>query len=138
MKNINAKYKILAMIPLFMLVGCKKHDIHEHKNIVTGLVTIGNHRVILLEDIESCQERICKLNDAYSNTAFLDDFDYFCLADTLTITTGGEFLSEGYYQDNIFLNDGFLGMKYNNDSIAARKQRGQINIFKQDIKQKTR
>ena len=138
MKKINAKYKILALIPLFALVGCKKHDIQEHKNVITGIVVFDNHKMFLMQDVETNQDRVLKLNDIYSDSLFVTDFNYMYLDDTLKIITGGDFLNEDYYQDNFILNDVFLGMDYNKDSIYARKQRGQFNIFEQNMKPNTR
>lgn len=138
MKRINAKYKILALIPLFALVGCRKHDVNEHKNVITGIISFGNQKALLLEDVESGQERFCKLNNTYFNAMAFNDFKYLHLDDTVTIMTGGDFLHEDYYQENVFLNDGFLGIKYNQDSISARKHREQFSKLKQDINQKTR
>jgi len=104
-------------------------------------MSIGSKNVLLLEDTESNQERFCTLNYSYFNDTLFDDLCYLHLNDTLTIMTGGNFSSEDFYQDNTFLNSDFVGMKYNTDSVAARRKRGDVNILKQGMnatQQKTR
>ena len=126
------KYKILALIPIMAIAGCKKY---EHKNVITGKGTYNYQKILLLDDAESHQERIYKFSGRY--TPYF--FDCLELDDTVTIIAGGIYnYSEAGYQNNIILNAGDVGIQYNTDSIHARRERQKFNQMKSEMNQKSR
>lgn len=120
--KIHPNYKILGMILFLGLFGCKKNE-HEHKNIITGIATIGNNHVLFFSDIETGKERIFKY--------YSDFYEYPChvlirLDDTVTITAGDE-----VYQ-KLILDQHCVDVILNQDILEARKQ-CQTSRMKQQI-----
>jgi len=131
-KNQNLKirpnYKTLAMIALFGLAGCNKY---EYKNVVTGVGKKENTRMILLKDVETGDERIFLRDPGWNSCVDLySDYDYIELDDTVTVVVGG-MLSDRYYQYTKILSPentgGDVGLRYNQDTINARKVRAVFN-----------
>ncbi|MBR5354601.1 MAG: hypothetical protein IK122_00555 [Alphaproteobacteria bacterium] len=113
MKNVN--YKLLALIPLLALSGCKKQ---EHINVVTEKVTNDTERLFLLSDIQSGQKRAFFY--ASGNRESL--YDYLKVGDTITISTGGTLLSNRNYQKHLVLRGGEVEIAFNVDTLRARQQ----------------
>lgn len=118
--KIHPNYKILGMILFLGLFGCKKNE-HEHKNIITGIATIGNNHVLFFSDIETGKERIFKY---YSD--FYPWHELIRLNDTVTIMAKDE-----VYR-NLILDKHCVDVIFNQDSLEARKQ-GQTSRMKQQI-----
>ena len=122
------KYKILALIPVMAIAGCKKY---EYKNVITGKGTYNNQKMLLLEDVKSHKERIYQFSDRYEPD-FFEDLE---LDDTVTIIAGGIYNSSDVgYQNNIFLSAGDFGIRYN----YARQERQRFNQMKSELNQKPR
>ena len=135
MKNINTKYKIIVLVPLMAMMGCK---LHEHKNVINGIGSVCNQKILLLEDVDTGQERFYKHSNS-NNACF---YDYLQLGDTVTIKCGGFRYNrtESDYQRDMVLHSGDYGMSYNSDSIYARRERKEFNKIKKEmtIEQPTR
>lgn len=127
MRRINAKYKLLALVPLVMIGGCKKIE-HEHKNVITGIGSYDNKKMIMLNDVDTDQERILFFNRLDADTSF---YKYFRLDDTVKIITGGVYSGDGYYQDNTILYQDAIGLQYNIDTICARHEHEENNKTQQ-------
>ncbi len=121
MKGINTKYKILALIPLVALGGCQKQE-QEHKNVVSGVLTINNRKLLFLNDVETDQNRVYE----FSNRQESPLFEYMRPDDTVKIITGGAYSGDAYYKDNVILYEDAVGLECNIDSILARQQREQL------------
>ena len=121
MKN----YKIMALIPLLMLAGCRKQQ--EHKNVITGIVSNDIEEAVFLKSVETGQERIL-LNFRKNKTDEI--YNYLKTGDTISIVTGGSFVHDKDYQRFLFLFLGDVGMNCNMDSLYARQQREQFNKLK--------
>ena len=135
------RYVLLTTMP-FLVFGfnsCTKQE-HQHKNVITGIGTFNEHKIIMLNDIETGQERIYQFSDKKEPVFF----DYLRLNDTVKIITSGVYSGDGYYKDNFILREDAVGIEYNDDSIYARMQRKQFDEYKQkispasEIKQETR
>ena len=128
MKNLKIRpgYKTLATILLFGLAGCKKF---EHKNVITGIGAIENQKVLLLDDVETGIERI------YNVPKTCDFYDWLQLGDTVIIYVGPSVYPglEKYYQKDRILDESFARLRYNTDSIYARKQRKKFSDMKQKM-----
>lgn len=137
MKNLNTKYKILALIPLFALVGCKRQ---EHKNVITGKITNDKERLFILSDIQSGQERVLQW---HSNKT---DYEYLKVGDTVSVFTGSRVLGNNLYKERLILHAYEVDFQYNKDSVSARQKREDLelraNMLKEheifeDLKQQT-
>ena len=127
MKRADTKYKLMFLIPLVALVGCKKY---EHKNVITGIGSIGNQKVLLLEDTETGKERFLDVTSCKSTYYY----DYSQLDDTVVIKCGGlHDDSEKDYQRKQILLWHDYGVCYNMDSIYARRERAKFNKMKNDM-----
>ena len=125
MKNLKIRpgYKTFAAILLFGLAGCKKY---EHKNVITGIGAIENQKILLLDDVETGIERIYNVRET------CDFYDWLQLGDTVTISA--IYLgSQKYYKRNLVLSKLNLHLRYNTDSIYARKQRKKFSDMKQKM-----
>jgi len=135
MKHINAKYKLLALVPLMVLTGCKKTEKYTYPNTVDEIVTIDNQKIVLLSDVSTGQKRFFKIEYGYSNFAMTHsnkifaDFDYLQSGDTITLITS----TKDNYENNAILDGNFWGVKYNADTIYARKERNKLNQLKQQM-----
>ncbi len=125
MKNLKIRpdYKTLATILLFGLAGCKKY---EHKNVITGMGTIENQKVLLLDDVETGIERI------YNVPETCDFYDWLQLDDTVIMYIDSPRF-ERYYQKTLVLGAVAANLLYNTDSIYARKQRKKFSDMKQKM-----
>lgn len=123
MKNLKIRpgYKTFAAILLFGLAGCKKY---EHKNVITGIGAIENQKILLLDDVETGIERI------YNVPKTCDFYDWLQLGDTVIILYP---VLEKYYQKDRILDESFARLRYNTDSIYARKQRKKFSDMKQKM-----
>lgn len=124
MKNLKIRpgYKTLATILLFGLAGCKKY---EHKNVITGIGAIENQKILLLDDVETGVERI------YNVPKTCDFYDWLQLGDTVIIYVYNRL--ERYYQKDLVLGESDVRLRYNTDSIYARKQRKKFTDMKQKM-----
>lgn len=129
MKKIN--YKLLALMPMFVLTGCGEK--HVHKNIVIGKASVGNDKIFSVKDTKTREERVFRIGAGLNARS---DFDCFKIGDTISIYTGGVYRSEKYYQTNAVLNSGEFGMSYNPDLIAARRKQQKIGMMNQNTKQR--
>ena len=111
---------MIALLPLFALVGCKRT---EHKNVIVGKVSNDTERVWLLHDIQSGQEIVFY----YTKGNRKSPYDYLEVGDTVSLFTGGRFLSEDCYQKHLLLNFNDVDVKYNIDTIKARQKYQQFN-----------
>lgn len=111
----------LATSMLGLLSYCEKQKLQKHKNVITGIGTIGHNKILLLDDIETNKERIY----AFSKANDVKFYDYLKLDDTVTIIT-----ADKLYKHNIILKDSDAVISYNVDSIYARRQRQNYNLFK--------
>ena len=127
MKNLKIRpdYKTLATILLFGLAGCKKY---EHKNVITGIGAIENQKILLLDDVETGVERIYNVPKICKTCDF---YDWLQLDDTVIIYVYNGL--ERYYQKNLVLGESDVRLRYNTDSIYARKQRKEFSDMKQKI-----
>ena len=135
MKQKSTRYKLMFLIPFILMSGCKKTE-HEHKNVITGIRTLHNQKMLVLNDVDTDQERFLCFQGA--DTTF---FDYFHLTDTIDIITGGIYSGDSYYKDNTILYRDAVGLKYNHDSICARHERENTSVPKQKtipVQQRTR
>ena len=130
---MKTKYKILALMPLITLVGCKKY---EHKNVITGIGTIDEQKILFVDDVNTNQERIYQISDEYEQYN-PDVFPNLRIDDTVILTIGGIY-SDSYYTNNVILDGCVVGMRCNSDSIYARQQREKLNKIKSEIKPITR
>ena len=123
MKNISAKYKLMALVPLFVLTGCKRT---EHKNVIIGKVSNDTERVWLLHDIQSGQERVF----SYTKGNRKSPYDYLEVGDTVSLFTGGRLLSEDCYQKHLLLNFNDVDVKYNADTVSFRQKLEHFNTLR--------
>lgn len=134
-KHINAKYKLLALVPFMVFVGCKKCEKYTYPNIVKEIVTLDNKKVVLLNDANTGQERFLKIEYGHSNFAMthsniiFDDCDYLRPGDPMILSTS----KRNNYENNVVLDCGFWGVKYDTDSIYARKERERLNQLKRQV-----
>ncbi len=115
MKNKN--YKLFILMSFLLLGGCTT----KHKNVVTGVGTIDNRPILLLEDVEDKKERIFYMSA-------LDEYEhgFTYLDDTVNILINparyyGK--NERFYQINTVFEAEQYGIRFNNDSIRARRNR---------------
>ena len=123
MKNVN--YKLLALMPMFVLTGCGEKI--AHRNIITDKVEKGNEKAFVIKDAKTNVERVYEIGPGLNAK---DNFDCFQIGDTISIYTGGVYRSEDYYQNNTILHSGEFGMSYNTDVIKLRaenKRRATLN-----------
>ena len=123
---MKTKYKLLALVPLIALVGCKRY---QHKNVITGIGTIHENKVVFLEDVQSGKESIYK----FTNKRELDYFDYLKIDDTVTIEFDPLIGIEHYYQTCTMLDQGDIRFRPNTDTINARRQREILNQAKSEM-----
>ena len=123
MKNISAKYKLMALVPLFVLTGCKRT---EHKNVIIGKMTNDTERMLLFSDVQSGQQRAF----IYSKGKRKSSYDYLEVGDTVSLFTGGRLLSEDCYQKHLLLDFYDVEIKYNADSVQARQKMKHFNVLK--------
>lgn len=119
MKN----YKLMALVPLFMLIGCKHQG---HKNIIIGISTTSETPGFLLKDVETNQERI------YIVSQWNTLYNYLKIGDTVVIV-GNDYRQDDYYQKNFVLRYPDAGFIYNTDSVYTRRQRECLDKFKQQM-----
>ena len=97
MKNINAKYKLLALVPLFILSGCKGR---EHKNVIVDKVVNGTQRVWKLSDVESGKIRFFTYLRRAKGGSF---YDYLEVGDTVSVVlVSGTLFPEKAYKQGFF------------------------------------
>ena len=125
MKNISTKYKLMALVPLFALVGCKRT---EHKNIIVDKVTDNPERVWKLLDVESGQERFF----VYSRWAKKGSFyDYLKIGDTVSLVmVSGTVFPERIYKEGLIFDHFNAEIKYNTDTVAARQKYELVSSLK--------
>ncbi|MBO7052993.1 MAG: hypothetical protein J6W27_00985 [Alphaproteobacteria bacterium] len=118
MKNKN--YKLFILMSFLLLGGCTT----KHKNVVTGIGTIDNRPMLLLEDTENNKERIY-----YIPPQYLDEYRYTFLDDTVTIGINPmrAGLTDRKYQLTSVLKPDDCTCSFNNDSIRARTKREQMH-----------
>lgn len=117
MKNKN--YKLFILMSFLLLGGCTT----KHKNVVTGVGTIDNKLMLLVEDVEDKKERIFYMSS-------LDEYEhgFTRLDDTVTIMVSkGQFgiwpkTEQDYKLERVFEPVSY-GIQFNDDSIRARKDR---------------
>jgi hypothetical protein len=126
---MKTKYKILAMVPLMALVGCKKY---EHKNVITGIGTVEKQKILLVNDVNTNQERIYPISREYEQK-HPDVLEYLQTGDTVIFTIVVMKYSDSHYTKNLILDNDFVGMRYNSDSIYARQQREKFNQLKSEM-----
>ena len=125
------KYKILALIPIMAIAGCKKY---EHKNVITGKGTYNDQKILLLDDVKTGVERIYNISET------CNFYDLLQLDDTVTIFTGPDiyFGAEKHYQESLVLDESDARLRYNTDSINVRRERQKFNQIKSEMNQKSR
>ena len=133
-----SRYVLLMTIPFLTLSlnSCKKQE-YQHKNIITGIGTFKGQQMLILNDVETGQERFYEFSD-FHEEAF---FDNFHINDTVKIITGGVYSGDSYYKDNIILYQDAVGLEYNHDSVCTRHKRENIIVPKQNtipVQQHTR
>ena len=121
MTRIKTKYKVLALISFMTVFGCNKR---EHKNIVSGIMTCDNQKILLLDDIETGKSKIFQ----FGRTAPVF-YDYLRLDDIITVYTGGKYLGDDHYYQNSILTSGNFGIDFNKDSVVTRQQRAEYNAI---------
>ena len=117
------KNKLLLLIPLVALVGCKEY---RHKNIVTGVMGDTRKKMLLLQDVETKKERVFYFSSRTVNY----DLNFIMIDDTVDIIAGCSYRSNDFYEKHLVLYTGDFGIDYNNDSIFARHQREELNKAK--------
>lgn len=134
-----SKNVLLMTIP-FLALGlnsCKKQE-HQHKNVITGIGTFQDQKMLVLNDVETGQERFYKFSNRHE-AAF---FDYFHINDTIKIITGGVYSGDSYYKDNVILYEDAVGMSLNQGDIFVKTESEKFNTYKQQtnpgIRAKTR
>lgn len=114
MKNKN--YKLFILMSFLLLGGCTT----KHKNVVTGVGTIDSRPILLLEDVEDKKERIFYISalDEYEHGfTYLDD------TVNILINPARYDKNERFYQINTVFEAEKYGIRFNNDSIRARRNR---------------
>lgn len=126
---MKTNYKLLALMPLFVLTGCGEK--RAHRNVITNIATKGATRSFVLKDIDTNAERIF----VFSRTN-LECCDYLQQGDTISIFTGGLNRSDKAYQEKMILNYGEFGIGYNADTVRARRYRAVQEIYARQSKQR--
>lgn len=121
----------LATCMIVLVSYCRKQKLHEHKNVITGVGTIGHNRILLLDDTETNKERFYVFSKGYD----VKVYDDLKLDDTVTIITGGNYVSDKHYKNSIILKDADAGIHRNVDNIYAHKKYRNYNYTK-NTKQK--
>ena len=116
-------YKLLALVPLFVLTGCKRQ---EHKNVIIDKITNDTERMFLLSDIQSGQKRVF----VYSCGNRKSQCDYLEAGDTISVFTGGVLVSGRNYQKQLVLRGGEVEIEYDTKRVHARQQE-YLNQLKQ-------
>jgi len=125
MKNISTKYKLMALVPLFMLAGCKRQ---EYKNVIIDKVANEEERVWKLLDVKSGQKRFFVYSKMAINGSY---YDYLGIGDTVSVSlNGGRFISEEAYQKGLFFDTYDVEIKYNDDSVKVRQAREYFNSLR--------
>lgn len=127
---MKVNYKIVTLVPLFGLMMNSCNPWQKHTNVVKA---IEYNTRVLIEDVKTGEERLVECVDCASNTIRLRrDLPYFHVGDTV------EFSSSYAYKDFHVFEMQYCDMKYNKDSIQARKEREKIAQIKkhQQFKQR--
>lgn len=109
-------YKLFILMSFLLLGGCTT----KHKNVVTGVGTIDSRPILLLEDVEDKKERIFYMSalDEYEHGfTYLDD------TVNILINPARYGKNERFYQINTVFEAEKYGIRFNNDSIRARRNR---------------
>jgi len=125
MKNLNTKYKILALIPLFALMGCKRQ---EHKNVITGKIANDTERLFLLSDVQTGQKRVLQWNSKKA------EYEYLNVGDTVSVFTGSRIMGNKLYEERLVLYDYEIELQCNEDSISERKKREELKLRTEMLK----
>ena len=126
---MKAKYKLLALVPLMALIGCKED---AHKNVVTDVGNFNNDKVVSIKDIKTDIERIYMIN-GNPEYPYAPWADYIQIGDTITI-----YCDDATYQrSRILSSKKYANIYYGNDSLNIRQERDKMNKIKQKM-QKTR
>ena len=114
MKN-NKKLLFLAMF-IFVMTGCGVC----HKNIVKSIYNNN----MLIEDVETHQERILELSEKHENRTFLK---YTLPGDTILVKTP-------YYEERLVIQSCFETRIYcNYDSLYLRESKHEFETRKQQL-----
>jgi len=117
MKNISTKYKLMALLPLFVLFGCERQG---HKNVIVDKVVNGTKRMWKLSDVESGQERFFVYSRQAKGVSF---YDYLEIGDTVSmVLIRGSIFSSRAYEKGFIFDNCSANIKYNADTIAARQK----------------
>ena len=122
------KNKILTKIALAsaMLAGATGCDQYEHKNVVMDVKHVDCETIVLLQDVETNQERY------YMTPKKLYNVYKYAIGDTVNVIVRG-FLKDNYYSDGGILRSrgGDCAIHMNADSILARQRREEYSLVKQ-------
>lgn len=128
MKHINAKYKLLALVPLMVLTGCKKAE--KHANVVTGIGNLNNDKVVSITDIKTNIDRIY-IYHGTPEYPYAPWIDYIQIGDTVAIYADVVI----YQHSRILHNKKHATLRYDNDSIIVRQERDKMNKIKHEMQQ---
>ena len=119
---MKVNYKIVTMVPLFGLMMNSCNLWPTHTNVVKA---VEYNSKVLIEDVQTGEERLVECIDCSKHTIRLrQDLPYFHVGDTVQFSS-----SYAYDKYHVFEMQ-YCDMKYNKDSIKARKEREEIAKIK--------
>ncbi len=127
---MKTKYKLFAIMPLFMMTGCYK----EHKSVVKEV----SENKVLVKDIATGNDKIFVFDSSFCKRNLTDMIPYVLPGDTATYHLDPNESDDWYYRRNVIKVWSENDVRFNSDSIYARKQRAEFNKVRQSMLSKSR
>ena len=127
---MKTKYKLFAIMPLFMMTGCYKY----HKSVVKEV----SENKVLVTDIKTDNDKIFVFDSSSCKRKLVFDIPFVLPGDTVTYRLEPNESDDWYYSCNVIKVWNGNNVRFNSDSIYARQQREEFNKVRQSMLAKSR